>query len=89
MIVDGVMRQRSVETRDGEKRTVVELDVDEIGASLRYATVRVDRATAAGDRRELGPRQPGTRETVPASGPVPSRPPRSTTTSDSRRGLVL
>ena len=52
MIVEGVLRQRSFETKDGEKRTVVELDVDEIGASLRYATVRINRTTADGNRRD-------------------------------------
>jgi single-strand DNA-binding protein len=37
-VVQGRLRQRSFETRDGDKRTVVELEVDEIGPSLRYAT---------------------------------------------------
>lgn len=41
VVVQGRMRQRSFETRDGEKRTVVELEVDEIGPSLRYATAKV------------------------------------------------
>ena len=41
VVVQGRLRQRSFETRDGDKRTVVELDVDEIGPSLRYATVKV------------------------------------------------
>ena len=43
VIVQGRLRQRSYETSDGGKRTVVDLDVDEIGASLRYATVRVNK----------------------------------------------
>ena len=38
VVVQGRLRQRSFETRDGDKRTVVELEVDEIGPSLRYAT---------------------------------------------------
>lgn len=41
VIVAGRLRQRSYETREGEKRTVVELDVDEVGPSLRYATAKV------------------------------------------------
>ena len=41
VVVEGVLRQRSFETKDGEKRTVIELDADEVGASLRYATVQV------------------------------------------------
>ena len=56
VMVEGVLRQRSFETREGEKRTVVELDVDEIGASLRYATVRINRTTADGNRRDDGNR---------------------------------
>lgn len=44
VIVQGRLKQRSYETKEGEKRTVVELDVDEIGPSLRYATAKVQRA---------------------------------------------
>ena len=44
VIVTGRLKQRSYETREGEKRTVVEVDVEEIGPSLRYATARVTRA---------------------------------------------
>ncbi|WP_181770965.1 single-stranded DNA-binding protein [Amycolatopsis pittospori] len=44
VIVQGRLKQRSFETKEGEKRTVVELDVDEIGPSLRYATAKVNRA---------------------------------------------
>jgi single-strand DNA-binding protein len=43
VIVSGRLRQRSYETREGEKRTVIELDVDEVGPSLRYATAKVNR----------------------------------------------
>jgi single-strand DNA-binding protein len=43
VIVSGRLKQRSYETREGEKRTVVELDVDEVGPSLRYATAKVNR----------------------------------------------
>ena len=39
----GRLRQRSYETREGEKRTVFELEVDEIGPSLRYATAKVQK----------------------------------------------
>lgn len=48
VIVTGRLKQRSFTTREGDKRTVVELDVDEVGASLRYATATVTRATAHG-----------------------------------------
>ena len=48
VIVQGRLKQRSYETREGEKRTVVELEVDEIGPSLRYATAKVNRASRGG-----------------------------------------
>jgi len=47
VIVHGRIRQRSFETKEGEKRTVMELDVDEIGPSLRFVTASLTRATPA------------------------------------------
>jgi single-strand DNA-binding protein len=44
VIVSGRLKQRSFETREGEKRTVIELEVDEIGPSLRYATAKVNKS---------------------------------------------
>jgi len=49
VIVSGRLKQRSFETREGEKRTVVELDVDEIGASLKFATAKINKANRGGD----------------------------------------
>src|SRR4051794_18870374 len=43
VIVSGRLTQRSYETKEGEKRTVVEMEVDEVGPSLRYATAKVNR----------------------------------------------
>lgn len=43
VIVQGSLRQRSYQTQSGENRTVVEMQVDEIGPSLRYATAQVTR----------------------------------------------
>jgi single-strand DNA-binding protein len=48
VIVTGRLRQRSFETKDGERRTVIELEVDEIGPSLRYATAKVTKVTRTG-----------------------------------------
>src|SRR6187397_1437518 len=48
VIVQGRLRQRSYETREGEKRTVIELEVDEIGPSLRYATAKVQKMARSG-----------------------------------------
>ena len=45
VVVQGRLRQRSFETKEGEKRTVIELEVDEIGPSLRYATAKVTKAS--------------------------------------------
>src|SRR6195952_3374931 len=45
VIVTGRLKQRSYETKEGEKRTSMELEVDEIGPSLRYATAQVTRAS--------------------------------------------
>jgi single-strand DNA-binding protein len=44
VIVQGRLKQRSYETREGEKRTVVELDVDEIGPCLKFATAKITKA---------------------------------------------
>jgi single-strand DNA-binding protein len=43
VVAQGRLKQRSYETREGEKRTVVELEVDEVGPSLKYATAKVNR----------------------------------------------
>ena len=48
-IVTGRLRQRSYETAEGEKRTVYELQVDEVGVSLRNATAKVTKATRTGN----------------------------------------
>jgi single-strand DNA-binding protein len=48
VIVTGRLKQRSFETREGEKRTVMEVEVDEIGPSLRYATAKVNKASRSG-----------------------------------------
>ncbi|HVV31467.1 MAG TPA: single-stranded DNA-binding protein [Mycobacteriales bacterium] len=48
VVVTGRLKQRSFETKEGEKRTVVELDVDEIGPSLRYVTAKVNKTSRGG-----------------------------------------
>ncbi len=45
VMVSGRLKQRSFETKEGEKRTVIELDVDEVGPSLRYATAKVNKTS--------------------------------------------
>jgi len=49
VIITGRLRQRSFQTREGDKRTTIELNVDEIGASLKFTTLKltnIDRVTA-------------------------------------------
>ena len=48
VIVNGRLRQRSFETREGEKRTVFEVEVDEVGPSLKYATSQVTKTPRQG-----------------------------------------
>jgi len=48
-IVTGRLEQRSWETNDGEKRSVVEVIADEVGPSLRWATAQVERTERSGD----------------------------------------
>jgi single-strand DNA-binding protein len=48
VIVQGRLRSRSYETREGEKRTVFEVDVDEVGPALKYASAKVTRNAGGG-----------------------------------------
>ncbi len=48
VIVSGRLRQRSYETEEGEKRTVYEIEVDDVGPSLRNASAKVNRIARSG-----------------------------------------
>jgi single-strand DNA-binding protein len=48
VIVQGNLKARSYETREGEKRTVFEIDVQEVGPSLKYATAKVQKTSRSG-----------------------------------------
>ena len=48
VVVQGRLKARSYETREGEKRTVFEIEVDEIGPSLKFATAKVNRTSRQG-----------------------------------------
>jgi single-strand DNA-binding protein len=48
VIVQGRLKQRSYETKEGEKRTVYEVEVDEVGPSLKSATAKVNKTTRGG-----------------------------------------
>jgi len=74
VMAQGRLRQRSYETKEGEKRTSIELDIDEIGPSLRYATAQVTRASSGsgggGGQRQPQQQQQATEEPWAASGPA-------------------
>ncbi|GAC1362900.1 MAG: single-stranded DNA-binding protein [Actinomycetota bacterium] len=69
VIVSGRLQSRSWETEDGQKRTVVEIEADEVGPSLRWATATVTKATRGG---------PGEWHTDTASEPHPQEVPAAT-----------
>ena len=49
VIATGRLKQRDYQTKEGEKRTSIELEVDEVGPSLRYATAQITRAASSRD----------------------------------------
>jgi single-strand DNA-binding protein len=59
VIVSGRLRQRSYETKEGEKRTVYEIEVDEVGPSLRNASAKVSRSTRSNGGGGFGGSQSG------------------------------
>ena len=59
VVVQGRLKSRQYETREGEKRTVFEIDVDEVGPSLKYATAKVTRTTRSGGGGGYGAPQGG------------------------------
>ena len=62
VIVNGRLEQREYQTQQGEKRTVVEVNADEVAPSLRYATAQVERTSRGdGDGSGGGPRGGGPR----------------------------
>lgn len=73
VVVTGRLKQRSFETKEGDKRTVVELDVDEIGPSLKYATATVNKVARSGaDWERTGANPPRPADDDPW-GSAPSR----------------
>jgi single-strand DNA-binding protein len=75
VVATGRLKQRSYETKEGEKRTSIELEIDEIGPSLRYATAQITRASSGSASSSGGGRPQGAAvadepwaATAPASG---------------------
>src|SRR6476646_3497642 len=81
VVAQGRLKQRSYETREGEKRTVVEMEVDEVGPSLRYATAKVNRtqrgSSSGGGFGSSGSDGGGSSGGAPADDPWGSAPPAS------------
>jgi single-strand DNA-binding protein len=57
VMVTGRLRQRSWETSEGDKRSVTELEADEVGASLKFATAKVERQASRGNGERAQGRQ--------------------------------
>ncbi|MDQ3576531.1 MAG: single-stranded DNA-binding protein [Actinomycetota bacterium] len=75
VIVNGRLKQRSYETREGEKRTVYEVDVDEVGPSLKYATAKVNKVSRGSGGGGGGFGGSGSPSGPPADDPWGSAPP--------------
>lgn len=73
VIATGRLRQRAYETKEGEKRTSIELEIDEIGPSLRYATATITRtaSTNADESPDTAPQQWAT--SAPVQQPAPAQ----------------
>ena len=69
VIVQGRLVQRSFETREGEKRTVVEMQVDEVGPSLRYASAKVERKSSGTSQQWGASARVGASKDQPADDP--------------------
>ncbi len=74
VIAQGRLKQRSYETREGEKRTVVEMEVDDVGPALRNATAKVNRIQREGGGGGFGGGAPAAGGGTPADDPWASGP---------------
>ena len=70
VVVQGRLKARSYETREGEKRTVFEIEVEEVGPSLKYATAKVTKASARKHRSGSKVTKAGTGKKHAKSGKV-------------------
>jgi single-strand DNA-binding protein len=75
VIVSGRLHQRSYETKEGEKRTVFELEVDEIGPSLRHATAKVSKMARSGGSGGQQAAVKGEADPWASAAPVDDEPP--------------
>ena len=68
VVVQGRLKARTYETREGEKRTVFEIEVDEVGPSLKYATAKVTRTTRSGSNTGYSSGSQSTQGGAPSGG---------------------
>ncbi len=83
VVVQGRLKSRQYETREGERRTVFEIDVDEVGPSLRYATAKVTKASRSGGGGYGGGSQSSGGSSQSSRGPSSSEDPWATPTRPS------
>ena len=81
VIVSGRLRQRSYETKEGEKRTVYEVEVDDVGPSLRNASAKVNRATRNGSGGGQGGGRPSGGQSGGSGAPAAGTPTRGRPTA--------
>ena len=70
-MVTGRLRQRSWDTPEGEKRSVTEIEADEVGASLKWATAKVERAPSRGNGERSSDRERGAERGGDFNDPAP------------------
>jgi single stranded DNA-binding protein len=89
VMVTGRLRQRSWETPEGDKRSVTEIEADEVGASLKWATAKVERTSQRGngERTQAGSGRPNAAATLTTS--PPSEHPRAARPREDHPGGVL
>ena len=73
VVVQGRLKQRSYEDREGQRRTVVELEVEEVGPSLKYATAKVTRASRGGGGYGGGGEDPWAAAAPAGGSPAPAQ----------------
>jgi len=81
VIVTGRLRSRSYEGREGDRRTVFEIEVDEIGPSLRYATAKLTRTSTSGGNWQQSSAAPASNDWA-SSAPAPDNDPWANAQSD-------
>jgi len=72
VVVQGRLKARTYETREGEKRTVFEIEVEEVGPSLKYATAKVTKSTRSGGGGGYNAGSQGGGEADPWATPAPA-----------------